>query len=244
MKENSYDNPRFFEQYSRMDRSKMGLAGAGEWPALKAMLPELAGKRVLDLGCGYGWHCRYALEQGAREVVGVDISQRMLEQARCRTISERCRYLHMAMEDIDFPEACFDVVISSLALHYVRDYADVLRRVAVCLKSGGDFVFSVEHPVFTAYGNQDWYRDGEGRALHWPVDRYFLEGERQAVFLGETMVKYHRTLTGYVDPLQRAGFTLTGLVEPQPTEQMLIEIAGMADELRRPMMLILAAKRL
>lgn len=227
-----------------MDRSKMGLAGAGEWPALKAMLPELAGKRVLDLGCGYGWHCRYALEQGAREVVGVDISQRMLEQARCRTISERCRYLHMAMEDIDFPEACFDVVISSLALHYVRDYADVLRRVAVCLKSGGDFVFSVEHPVFTAYGNQDWYRDGEGRALHWPVDRYFLEGERQAVFLGETMVKYHRTLTGYVDPLQRAGFTLTGLAEPQPTEQMLIEIAGMADELRRPMMLILAAKRL
>lgn len=244
MKENPYDNPRFFEQYSRMDRSKMGLAGAGEWPALKAMLPELAGKRVLDLGCGYGWHCRYALERGAREVVGVDISQRMLEQARCRTISERCRYLHMAMEDIDFPEACFDVVISSLALHYVRDYADVLRRVAVCLKSGGDFVFSVEHPVFTAYGNQDWYRDGEGRALHWPVDRYFLEGERQAVFLGETMVKYHRTLTGYVDPLQRAGFTLTGLVEPQPTEQMLIEIAGMADELRRPMMLILAAKRL
>lgn len=244
MKENPYDNPRFFEQYSRMNRSKMGLAGAGEWPALKAMLPELAGKRVLDLGCGYGWHCRYALEQGAREVVGVDISQRMLEQARCRTISERCRYLHMAMEDIDFPEACFDVVISSLALHYVRDYADVLRRVAVCLKSGGDFVFSVEHPVFTAYGNQDWYRDGEGRALHWPVDRYFLEGERQAVFLGETMVKYHRTLTGYVDPLQRAGFTLTGLAEPQPTEQMLIEIAGMADELRRPMMLILAAKRL
>lgn len=244
MKENPYDNPRFFEQYSRMDRSKMGLAGAGEWPALKAMLPELAGKRVLDLGCGYGWHCRYALEQGAREVVGVDISQRMLEQARCRTISERCRYLHMAMEDIDFPEACFDVVISSLALHYVRDYADVLRRVAVCLKSGGDFVFSVEHPVFTAYGNQDWYRDGEGRALHWPVDRYFLEGERQAVFLGETMVKYHRTLTDYVDPLQRAGFTLTGLVEPQPTEQMLIEIAGMADELRSPMMLILAAKRL
>ena len=208
------------------------------------MLPEMAGKRVLDLGCGYGWHCRYALEQGAREVVGVDISQRMLEEARCRTTPERCRYLHMAMEDIDFPEACFDVVISSLALHYVRDYADVLRRVATCLKRGGDFVFSVEHPVFTAYGNQDWYRDGEGRALHWPVDRYFMEGERQAVFLGETMTKYHRTLTGYVEPLQRAGFALTGLVEPQPTEQMLSEIAGMADELRRPMMLILAAKRL
>ena len=46
MKENPYDNPRFFVQYSQMDRSKKGLAGAGEWPALKAMLPEMAGKRV------------------------------------------------------------------------------------------------------------------------------------------------------------------------------------------------------
>lgn len=158
----------------------MGLAGRGRVAGAEGDAPELAGKRVLDLGCGYGWHCRYALEQGAREVVGVDISQRMLEQARCRTISERCRYLHMAMEDIDFPEACFDVVISSLALHYVRDYADVLRRVAVCLKSGGDFVFSVEHPVFTAYGNQDWYRDGEGRARtgRW-TDIFWRESARR-----------------------------------------------------------------
>ena len=58
------------------------------------------------------------------------------------------------------------------------------------------------------------------------------------------MTKYHRTLTGYVKPLMEAGFALTGLAEPQPTEQMLSEVAGMADELRRPMMLILAAKRL
>ena len=244
MKENPYDNPSFFTQYSRMDRSRKGLAGAGEWPTLKTMLPALAGKRVLDLGCGYGWHCRYALEQGAAEAVGVDLSQRMLEEAARRTTSERCRYLRMAMEDIDFPRESFDVAISSLALHYVADYAGVLRRVAACLKSGGDFVFSVEHPVFTAYGNQDWYRDSAGQALHWPVDRYFLEGERQAVFLGERMTKYHRTLTGYVKPLMEAGFALTGLAEPQPTEQMLSEVAGMADELRRPMMLILAAKRL
>ncbi len=243
MKENPYDNPAFFDAYSQMERSKKGLAGAGEWPALKALLPELAGKRVLDLGCGYGWHCRYALDRGADEVVGVDLSQRMLEQARLRTNSERCHYLQMAIEDVDFPPAYFDVVISSLALHYVEDYEGVLRRVAACLKVGGDFVFSVEHPVFTAYGNQDWYRDGSGKALHWPVDRYFFPGERQAVFLGETMTKYHRTLTGYVEPLLQAGFALRGLVEPQPTEQMLAEIAGMADELRRPMMLILAAKR-
>ena len=60
MKENKYDEERFFEKYSQMDRSRKGLQGAGEWPALEKMLPPFAGRDVLDLGCGYGWHCRYA----------------------------------------------------------------------------------------------------------------------------------------------------------------------------------------
>lgn len=72
MKENKYDDPTFFGKYSRMPRSKEGLAAAGEWHVLRRMLPSFEGKRVLDLGCGFGWHCRYAVEQGAASVVGVD----------------------------------------------------------------------------------------------------------------------------------------------------------------------------
>ena len=64
MKENKYDDPQFFEKYSHMARSAQGLEGAGEWYALQKMLPDFSGKRVLDLGCGYGWHCRYAARQG------------------------------------------------------------------------------------------------------------------------------------------------------------------------------------
>ena len=82
MKEIKYDDSVFFEQYSHMPRSEQGLSAAGEWPALKALLPELAGKRVLDLGCGFGWHCRYAAEHGAARVLGTALSQRMLERAR------------------------------------------------------------------------------------------------------------------------------------------------------------------
>ena len=57
MLENRYDDDVFFEKYGEMSRSRLGLAGAGEWPTLQPMLPPFEGKRVLDLGCGYGWHC-------------------------------------------------------------------------------------------------------------------------------------------------------------------------------------------
>lgn len=53
---NKYDDAVFFEKYSALSRSVEGLAGAGEWETLKSMLPEFNGKRVLDLGCGFGWH--------------------------------------------------------------------------------------------------------------------------------------------------------------------------------------------
>lgn len=78
MKKSPYDRERFFEKYSQMDRSRLGLAGAGEWESLEPLLPDFAGKRVLDLGCGYGWHCIYAAEHGAAAVTGVDLSEKML----------------------------------------------------------------------------------------------------------------------------------------------------------------------
>ena len=70
---NEYENETFFAQYAQMPRSKEGLSAAGEWHQLQRLMPELRGKRVLDLGCGYGWHCKYATDQGAAEVLGIDL---------------------------------------------------------------------------------------------------------------------------------------------------------------------------
>lgn len=243
MKENKYDDKTFFDRYAGMDRSVRGLAGAGEWRELRAMLPGMRGKRVLDLGCGYGWHCLYAAEQGAAAVVGIDISERMIAEARRRNPRPNITYRQCAAEDFEAPAGSFDVVLSSLAFHYLESFDAVCRRVHEWLAPGGAFVFSAEHPVFTAQGPQEWVRDAEGRPLHWPVDRYFDPGRREAVFLGERVVKYHRTLTGYLRGLLRSGFEITDLCEPQPSPELLDSVPGMADELRRPMMLLVAARK-
>lgn len=243
MKQNKYDDDIFFAKYSNMERSKHGLEAAGEWHELKKLLPDFQGKRVLDLGCGFGWHCRYVVEHGAESAIGIDLSQKMLNEAGKRTESEKIRYIWLPLEEIDFPMDSFDVVISSLALHYVQSFEEIVRKIAGCLASGGDFVFSVEHPIFTAYGTQDWYYDREGNRLHWPVDRYFTEGLRKTAFLGEEVVKYHKTMTAYINCLIQVGFEITGFVEPMPAENLLNSFPEMSDELRRPMMLLVSARK-
>lgn len=164
----------------------------------------------------------------------------MLKKAKELNDSSKIRYLCSAMEDLDFPDEKFDVIISSLAFHYVRDFGPLMQKISRWTKRGGYFVFSVEHPVFTAKGDQDWYYDSNGEIMHFPVDNYYYEGKREAVFLGEKVIKYHRTLTTYINSLLQNGFELRHLIEPAPPENMM-DIPGMKDEMRRPMMLIVSS---
>ncbi len=243
MKENKYDDPEFFNQYRKMERSVKGLQGAGEWHIFKTMLPDFKEKRVLDLGCGFGWHCRYAVEKGAKQVIGIDISQNMLDEAQKINNLPEIKYIRMPVEEIDYPENSFDIVLSSLTFHYIKSFGDICRKISYCLTQGGTFVFSVEHPIFTAYGNQDWYYDESGNKLHWPVDHYFSEGKREAVFLDEQVIKYHKTLTTYLNELLKNGFKIKEIIEPGPSPAMLKEIPEMEEELRRPMMLMVKAEK-
>ena len=217
MKENRYDDPDFFEKYSRMSRSEKGLAGAGEWPVLQAMLPDFTLKQVLDLGCGYGWHCRYAMENGASSVLGIDLSEKMLNQARKVNQLEGIEYQQCALEDYAYPAEMFDVVISSLTLHYIENLTALFQKVAQTLRRGGEFIFSMEHPVFIAEGSQQWLDQTSAGNPVWPVTRYFLDGRRDSIFLGAAVVKYHHSLTTIVQALLVNDFELEDIREPQPT---------------------------
>ena len=90
---------------------------------------DFQGKRVLDLGCGYGWHCQYATEHHAQYVLGVDISKRMLETAKQKHAHPQIEYRQIAMEDLTLEPDSFDVVFSSLALHYVKDYEQLVQHI-------------------------------------------------------------------------------------------------------------------
>ena len=79
---NIYDNSEFFAAYAEMGRSKDGLKAAGEWHQLQPLFPKLQGKKVLDLGCGYGWHCKYAAQMGATEILGIELFARLPTRTR------------------------------------------------------------------------------------------------------------------------------------------------------------------
>ncbi|MDQ0217638.1 class I SAM-dependent methyltransferase [Peribacillus cavernae] len=243
MKQNKYDDSNFFSAYKQLPRSIKGLEGAGEWHVFKSLIPELRNKNVLDLGCGFGWHCRFAREQQAVSVVGVDISEKMLRQAREQTDDPAISYLQMPIEDIEFSNSQFDVVISSLSFHYIKSFEVICKKVHDCLKLGGTFIFSVEHPIFTARNEQDWYLDDQGNRLHWPVDNYQSEGVRETTFLIENVIKYHRTISTYINDLIGAGFNLKAIKEPMPSDEMLKNDSLMKDEKRRPMFLIISVEK-
>ena len=243
MKQNKYDSASFFKEYKKMTRSVVGLEGAGEWPVFRSLLPDLKDKRVLDLGCGFGWHCRYAREQNANSVVGVDISENMLQQAREQTDDSSITYMRKPIEEIQFDKEEFDVVISSLAFHYIEDFHQLCKKVYHYLQPGGSFVFSVEHPIFTSREEQDWHYDSGGNRTHWPVDHYQSEGIRETNFLTENVVKYHRTISTYINDVLQAGFVIKAVKEPMASEEMIQENPDMRDENRRPMFLIISVEK-
>jgi SAM-dependent methyltransferase len=240
--QNIYDTPEFFDGYSRMDRSVRGLDGAPEWPALRALLPDLRGKRVVDLGCGFGWFARWARIQGAADVLGIDLSENMLLRASAETADPGVRYLRADLESLELPEEAFDLAFSSLALHYVEEFGRLVGEVFRALGSGGHFVFSVEHPIYMAAMRPGWLAtDNGGRT--WPVDHYAIEGPRITDWLARGVRKQHRTLGATLNTLIDAGFAIRRVVEWSPTPEQVAAQPSLADELDRPMMLLVAARK-
>ena len=241
MAQNIYDSPEFFAGYSKLGRSVAGLAGAGEWPSMRALLPPLGGLRVVDLGCGFGWFCRWAREQGAARVLGLDVSENMLARARADTADPAIDYRRADLEQFALPDAAFDLAYSSLALHYIENLAGLLAGLHRALVPGGCFVFSVEHPLFTAPSHPGWTEDSEGRPI-WPLDGYLREGSRTTDWIAAGVVKQHRSIGSLLNLVIGAGFTIGHVEEWGPTDAQIAAHPDWARERDRPPFLLVAAR--
>ncbi|MBR0796747.1 class I SAM-dependent methyltransferase [Bradyrhizobium jicamae] len=242
MAQNIYDDPDFFAGYSQLPRQVRGLVGAPEWPAIRAMLPDVSGKRVVDLGCGFGWASRWMREQGAASVRGIDLSQNMIARAAEMTQDPAIRYEVADLETLELKEAAFDLVYSALAFHYVRDFDRLTGMLSRALVPGAFLVFTIEHPIYMAAAHPHWLQDGDGRKT-WPVSRYFIEGERRTDWYVKDVLKYHRTIGSTLNALIGAGFAIRRVEEFSPTPEQIASAPELAEELERPMMMLVSAQR-
>ncbi|WP_065330714.1 class I SAM-dependent methyltransferase [Tritonibacter mobilis] len=240
MAQNIYDNPDFFSGYSQLPRQVQGLDGAPEWPAIRALLPELTGKRVADLGCGFGWASRWFRAQGADRVLGLDLSQNMIDRAQADTSDSAITYRIGDLDRLDLPETAFDLIYSALTFHYVQDFERLIRMIHAALSAGGDLVFTIEHPIFMAAAHPHWIEDEDGRKT-WPVNGYSNEGERRTDWFAKGVLKHHRTLATTINTLINAGFTLRRVDEFAPAPEQIAAMPDLVEELERPMMLMVSA---
>ena len=112
--------------------------------------------------------------------------------------------------------------------------------IHVALSAGGDLVFTIEHPIFMAAAHPHWIEDEDGRKT-WPVNGYSNEGERRTDWFAKGVLKHHRTLATTINTLINAGFTLRRVEEFAPSPEQIAAMPELAEELERPMMLMVSA---
>ena len=191
-------------------------------PRMLAMLGDVAGKAILDLGCGEGGYGRELARRGAR-VTSVDGSRRLVEIAVQRAHQEGVdiRFVHANASRLDGVDSeHFDVVVASMSLMDVEDYPGAIAEVRRVLRSGGQLVMSITHPCFSAPLSR-WIRGDDGSLQAFAVDRYF---ERSAwpEFITDAftapVLRRHRPLEDYMAAPLACELRLLQLEEPSVTE--------------------------
>ena len=245
LEQNIFDNEIFFEGYKKLRDSDTNSNDLLEQPAMRKLLPDLTGKTVLDLGCGYGHNCAEFAKNGAAKVVGVDISEKMLEVAKAENTDEKITYFNMSMTDIETLGEKFDFIYSSLAFHYIEDFDSFAKSMYNCLNSGGQLLFSQEHPIITATvdGKGHFNKDKNGNRISYTFSDYHRTGKRVVTWYVDGVVKYHRPFSDIINALANAGFVIEQVVEPLPEQWAIEKLPTMAKEYIKPNFLIVKARK-
>ncbi len=237
--QNIYDDQTFFDGYRALRERDDNHNVLIEQPAMAALLPDLAGKRVLDLGCGCGGNCLDFVRRGASRVLGVDLSENMLSIAQAEASDPRIEYRRMDMTELSAIDEQFDLVYSSLAFHYIEDLPDLLREIYTHLAPDGKLLFSQEHPLNTTEGH--FNRDEQGNPCSYTLFDYNVAGKRVTTWFVEGVEKYHRPMGHILSALAHAGFRIEEVREPIAEDWALAKRPALIKELIKPCFLIVRA---
>lgn len=248
MKQNIYDIKSFSDAYDKMRYENKGMNANDlvEIPNFRKLIPDVKGKRILDLGCGYGENDKYCIGLGAKEILGIDISKHMIKIAKENNNDENIKYKVMAMENINEIEEKFDIVISSLAFHYVKDYEKLINDIYNLINDDGILIFSIDHPLRIASKFETWMKknytkiNGKWFLL---VSDYNREGIREKEWNGVMVKRYHRNFSSLINGLVNSGFKIDKILEPIPDEKAIKIIPKYINQYDRPYFLFVRAKK-
>ena len=247
MSNNIYDNEKFFHEYIKLREDKgHNYNDLLEQPAMSNLMPDLRGRRVLDIGCGFGDNCRGFSNGGASYIVGVDVSKRMLELAEKDHHDPLIRYYNLDMTNLAEVGEKFDLVYSSLAVHYVEKFADLMRTIGSMTYDGGELLISMEHPIATASIEYDgeYIKDKKGDINAFKFSNYMEPGLREHEWFCPGVITYHRPMSEIINDIIGGGFMITSVVEPMPMKQSIEILPALAKEFLRPSFLIIKAKKI
>jgi SAM-dependent methyltransferase len=236
-----YDDDAIFKMYMARRHRTDNPNDTMEKPVILELMGDFSNQRILDLGCGDAKFGQEVLAKGCQSYLGIEGSRNMVKSAQQVLAGTKGTVVKATIENWDFPTQAFDVVISRLVLHYIKDIDPIFRQVYRTLSNHGRFVFSIEHPVITSCDHR-W--QGTGKRQDWLVDNYFDAGQRITSWMGGQVIKYHRTVENYFVSLQQAGFLIESLreAEPQP-EQFGNDNETYQRRKRIPLFLIMAGQK-
>ena len=235
-----YDDDAIFNTYMARRRRADNPNDTLERPVILELVGDLKNRRILDLGCGDAAFGREALNKGCQTYVGIEGSRNMAKAAQQCLAGTIGQVVQATVEDWDYPTDAFDLVVSRLVFHYIKDVEAVFNQIHKSIIGGGRFVFSVEHPVITSC-DRAW--QGNGPRQDWVVDNYFNTGPRITSWMGGQVVKYHRTVENYFAGLQQAGFVVKSVREAAPQREWFEHNDTFQRRQRIPLFLIMASKK-
>ncbi len=222
---NSYN--RYAKKWAEVTANKNFEHRYIEKPAMRLLLPGLKDKAILCIGCGTGEECSLLKFSGVKSIIGIDISKEMIKKAKKKYPD--IKFQVMDMGNLSFKNSTFDFIYSSLALHYVDNFRDVLEGISKILKKEGTFLFSMPHPVnwgsqkkirnntktllmgYIAYGGLKYSRPKKCKIF----GSYLKPSKVKDKLFNEVKVDYYlRPISYYINNIIDSGFEITDFIEP------------------------------